>query len=304
MDNPFFSVILPTYNRAHFLDRSIQSVINQTFTDWELIIVDDGSTDNTKEVVEKYQKSDSRIKYIYQENKRLPTARNTGIINSNGMYICFLDSDDQYKSNHLKSHFEAINNSGKKLYYSQYEYSYNNEVVKINIELKKTNYNDKINNILSVFLPYSPPVQCISISRNIAIENLFDTEMNVTEAYDFNARCAGFIEAAIIDKITITLFGHNDNVSIARTLDKSLLFYLNQYKDFKTLRKRLFYKDLINTEEFKLKLIELNNQVIKLSFITKNYRQAFITLLECIRYYPSILFSKKIPILIYQLLKR
>lgn len=86
------SVIIPTYNRAHFLAEAIQSVLDQTFTDFELIIVDDGSTDNTEDIVMKFK--DPRIRYINQENSGVSAARNTGIKASDGEYIAFLDSDD------------------------------------------------------------------------------------------------------------------------------------------------------------------------------------------------------------------
>ena len=102
MPNPFFSVIIPTYNRAHLVGETIESVLAQTFKDFELIIVDDGSTDNTKEVVSKYL-SDPRVKYIYQENKERAAARNNGIKNSNGKWMAFLDSDDLLLPNHLEA---------------------------------------------------------------------------------------------------------------------------------------------------------------------------------------------------------
>ncbi|HXH20121.1 MAG TPA: glycosyltransferase family A protein [Chitinophagales bacterium] len=104
--NPFFSVIIPTYNRGHMLRRPVESVINQTFASWELIIVDDGSTDNTRQVVESF--ADPRIRYIYQPNQERSAARNTGIKNSKGQYICFLDSDDYYLPAHLESFYKKI----------------------------------------------------------------------------------------------------------------------------------------------------------------------------------------------------
>jgi glycosyltransferase involved in cell wall biosynthesis len=104
----FFSIITPTYNRAHMLPKTIESVINQTFSDWELIIVDDGSTDHTKSLVEKYCATDSRIKYIYQENVERSVARNNGIDNAEGEYICFLDSDDQYDVNFLEAIYQKL----------------------------------------------------------------------------------------------------------------------------------------------------------------------------------------------------
>jgi glycosyltransferase involved in cell wall biosynthesis len=96
---PKVSVITPTYNRADMLGQAVQSVLDQDFTDWELIIVDDGSRDNTREVVAGF--ADPRIRYIYQENKGLPAARNTGIRNAQGQYIAFLDSDDLFLSHKL-----------------------------------------------------------------------------------------------------------------------------------------------------------------------------------------------------------
>lgn len=91
---PEVSVIIATYNRADLLPRAIQSVLDQTYQDFELIVVDDGSTDNTREVVESFE--DGRIRYIWQENQERAVARNTGIAASNGQYITFLDSDDCY----------------------------------------------------------------------------------------------------------------------------------------------------------------------------------------------------------------
>ena len=106
--NPFFSIIIPTFNRGHILPKTIQSVINQNFEDWELIIVDDGSADNTKEIIESFSQNDLRIRYIYQSNQERSAARNNGIKNANGKYICFLDSDDEYQQHHLTTFFDEI----------------------------------------------------------------------------------------------------------------------------------------------------------------------------------------------------
>lgn len=107
---PIFSIILPTYNRAKLLTRSIDSVLRQTFTNWELIVIDDGSTDNTKSIVRKIY--DKRIKYFYQENQERSVARNNGIAKAKGLYICFLDSDDFYLPNHLSLFHQALENKG------------------------------------------------------------------------------------------------------------------------------------------------------------------------------------------------
>jgi glycosyltransferase involved in cell wall biosynthesis len=94
------SVIIPCYNTAKYLTQAIESVLKQTFSDFEIIVVDDGSTDNTPEVVKSFE--DDHIHYIYQKNKGLAGARNTGIRHSNGRYITFLDADDYLLPNKLK----------------------------------------------------------------------------------------------------------------------------------------------------------------------------------------------------------
>jgi glycosyltransferase involved in cell wall biosynthesis len=104
---PFFSIIIPTYNRAHVIMRPIDSVLRQTFEDWELIIVDDGSTDDTKSIIESYH--DNRIRYVWQENQERSAARNHGIALAKGEWICFQDSDDEYMLDHLQVLFDAIN---------------------------------------------------------------------------------------------------------------------------------------------------------------------------------------------------
>ena len=109
MTYPKVSIIIPTYNRVDLLPRAINSVLNQTFQDFELIVVDDGSTDNTKQVVEEFQKKDKRIKYIWQENSGAPAKpRNTGIKNSQGEYIALLDHDDEWLPEKLEKQLEIF----------------------------------------------------------------------------------------------------------------------------------------------------------------------------------------------------
>ncbi len=92
---PHVSIILPTYNRAHTLDQAIDSVLRQSYEDWELIIVDDGSEDITKKLVLPYLE-DRRIRYVYEENSGPAIARNRGVSESQGDIIMYLDSDDVY----------------------------------------------------------------------------------------------------------------------------------------------------------------------------------------------------------------
>ncbi|MFI3123602.1 MAG: glycosyltransferase [Methylococcales bacterium] len=95
---PLVSVVIPTYNRALFVTKAIDSVLNQTFADYEVIVVDDGSTDNTKETLERYL---DKITYIYQDNSGVSAARNTGIAVAGGEWVAFLDSDDEWSIDYL-----------------------------------------------------------------------------------------------------------------------------------------------------------------------------------------------------------
>jgi glycosyltransferase involved in cell wall biosynthesis len=108
------SVIVPCYNYAHYLPFALDSVLAQTFHDWECIIVDDGSKDDSARVARSYVVQDGRFKYVYQQNSGLSAARNTGIENCTGIYLQFLDADDlietdklQLQSNYLEAHTDV-----------------------------------------------------------------------------------------------------------------------------------------------------------------------------------------------------
>ena len=105
--NPTVSVVIPTYNRAHLVGRAIQSVLNQTYQDFEIIVVDDGSTDNTEEVVKSF--NDPRIRYIrHDQNRGGSAARNTGIKMARGEYIAFQDSDDEWLPEKLEKQMKVF----------------------------------------------------------------------------------------------------------------------------------------------------------------------------------------------------
>ncbi len=105
---PLVSVILPTFDRADVLPRSIASVLAQTFTDWELIVIDDGSTDSTAEAVATWQEQSDQIRYVRQANQGVGAARNRGVAEVRGEYIAFLDSDDEYCPAHLETRLELL----------------------------------------------------------------------------------------------------------------------------------------------------------------------------------------------------
>jgi len=104
---PLVSIITPTFNRADFLPEAIESVLSQDYGNFEFLIIDDGSTDNSKEVIENYMGS-GKIRYFYQENSGQSVARNKGIAEAKGEFICFLDSDNRWLPEKLSASIEAF----------------------------------------------------------------------------------------------------------------------------------------------------------------------------------------------------
>jgi glycosyltransferase involved in cell wall biosynthesis len=102
MDVPFFSVVITTYNRAELLKRALESLVLQTEKEWDAVIVDDESTDNTYRHIEPYLDSYPAIRYLRKEHSGEPLSKNAGIFSSEGKYITFLDSDDEYAPDHLE----------------------------------------------------------------------------------------------------------------------------------------------------------------------------------------------------------
>lgn len=105
MKKGLVSVIMPCYNQGCYLSEALESVINQTYSDWECIIIDDGSTDSSEEIAKEYCQKDGRIRYIYQDNAGVIAARNNAIAASSGEYILPLDADDSISTVYLRRLF-------------------------------------------------------------------------------------------------------------------------------------------------------------------------------------------------------
>jgi glycosyltransferase involved in cell wall biosynthesis len=108
---PFFSIIIPSYNRSAQIGTALNSLIKQSVSDFEIIIVDDGSVDDTKEIVLEFSRSYSFIRYIHQDNNGVCSARNTGAKMAQGLYLIFLDSDDEVEANWLHDFCELLKNN-------------------------------------------------------------------------------------------------------------------------------------------------------------------------------------------------
>lgn len=118
---PLISCIIPTFNRSNLLRDAIESTLAQTYKNWELIVVDDGSSDNTGQVVNEYIQKDSRIKYFRNDNNGQAAARNYGLSKSHGHYIIFLDDDDVSLPHRFESQLKAAEKSGNGFIVSGYQ---------------------------------------------------------------------------------------------------------------------------------------------------------------------------------------
>ena len=105
---PAVSVIMPVYNSEKFLNAAIESVRNQTFSDWELLLIDDGSSDTSGSICDSYAALDNRVRVFHQENRGICGARNRGLDEADGEYICFIDNDDVYNPSLLEKAYTAI----------------------------------------------------------------------------------------------------------------------------------------------------------------------------------------------------
>lgn len=127
---PLFSVIIPLFNKENFIETTLKSALNQTFSDFEILIINDGSTDKSEEKVLNF--NDNRIRYFSKENEGVSATRNFGIEKANGEIIAFLDADDYWYPNHLENLFQLYNQFPEcGLYCTNYERFYNtNKIVK------------------------------------------------------------------------------------------------------------------------------------------------------------------------------
>ena len=123
MGKGLVSIIMPSYNQGAYLSEALDSVLAQTYTNWECIIIDDGSHDNTKDVAKAYCEKDSRIQYIYQENSGVSAARNNGIAHSKGEFILPLDGDDKIDPYFLEQTLnEIVKDRNIRVVYSDVKY--------------------------------------------------------------------------------------------------------------------------------------------------------------------------------------
>jgi glycosyltransferase involved in cell wall biosynthesis len=244
---PFFSIILPTYNRGYILENSIKSIIRQEFSNWELIVIDDGSTDDTSEVIKKYLELDKRINYYYQRNSERSAARNNGIAKAEGDFITFLDSDDQFEEKHLKNLFDSINKSIEK----SVVFVTGSQIVDTNGKLLSVSQIKPKNCDSETILENTITPGQMCIPSNFLRKHLFNEKIRISEDTELLFRLIEDAPLKILDYTSLLYIHHvgnsinpfKNNVYLERKKTLELIFKLSVGKKVSSRIKRKVLSD-------------------------------------------------------------
>ena len=283
---PVVTVIVPCYNYGHFIKSTLNSVAAQTYSDWECIIIDDGSTDETQAIVSAYVNRDKRFRYVYQTNKGLSAARNTGIKNAAGQYLQFLDADDLLESHKLelqveyfKDHPETDIVYGEARYFAtehpeERRYTIWGEDKPWMPKVSGTGYEIiKALVITNIMVVSSPLIR----EKIFQACGLFDESLKSHEDWDLWLRCAkrGVFFQFLAKQDTFALIRcHTNSLTHKRT---SMLETQLQ------VRKKIFQN--LNNDE----LVKINKKIYRqtgfnLAIYQINMNRKFVGLLNLIRY--------------------
>ena len=220
------SIIIPVYNRPWCIKESIDSVLNQTCQDFELILIDDGSTDSTGQILEDYRNRYKSVKVIFQENKGVSSARNTGIENSDGEFIAFLDSDDLWIPEKLEIQKNFFEENDSVICQTEETWIRNGKRINPKFRHKKPSGDIFIS---SLALCLVSPSAVMMRREFFEKTGLFDTSMKACEDYDLWLRGAIFFDFGLIDKpLVIKRGGHEDQLSAIPLLDKLRIYSLDK----------------------------------------------------------------------------
>lgn len=274
------SIILPTYNSSKYIKETINSILNQTYTNFELIIVDDNSKDDTYECCLNSKKEDSRIKLLKNPQKGVSSARNVGINNAIGKYIMFIDSDDLYEQTMLE---KMINNISKNdIAICAYDKQYGNvrKSKKVRCENIKVSV-DKIISFLQSNYLFNPVWN--KIYRRDIIENnniRFNNEVSIAEDLEFNLKYFDKIEKIVyIDEALYIYKVSNSGLNFSYHRDRIVIRkQLYEYQKEIFVRKgydiRLIFSEYIKICLAELRQLDYNfKEIIKLTQDEKRMKE-------------------------------
>lgn len=242
----FFTVIIPLYNKENFIQKTIESVLNQSFDDFEILIIEDCSTDNSKKKVLDIQSD--KVKLIqHSQNKGLSASRNTGIQNAKSDYIAFLDADDVWKDNYLETIFSLIRKYPEaRLFATNYAEIYNDKTTIINNQkLLKFGTDFIVSNFFELNLGkpiYIPSSLCVA-KEVFEKVGFFDEKITYTEDVDFNIRTNTSFTLAYSPKALVdySMFIENQmsTTNMANKVFADFIGYEKQFPDNRSLKKYL-----------------------------------------------------------------
>jgi glycosyltransferase involved in cell wall biosynthesis len=212
----FFSIVIPTYNRASMIGVAIKSVLAQDYPHWELIIIDDGSTDNTSELISEFK--DLRIHYLKTENRERGAARNTGIKMAKGDFVAFLDSDDYLLANHLTVAAKIIKERTE-IEFLHLNFEFRSEDGKL--VQKAAN----LPPVLNEKLIGTNVIGCagVVVKRELILEYLFSEDRNLsgTEDYELWLRIAAAHPIIHFPEVTTVMIEHKGRSMAEHQMEKT-----------------------------------------------------------------------------------
>ena len=275
---PVISIILPVYNTSLYLEQCLNSIHNQSFKDYELICVDDGSSDNSFEILKKYEKIINNCKVIYQKNQGVATARNVALSNVTGDYVIFIDSDDYIKPNYIERLYNEICNTNADVVICNFYRYYDNLNLRLPVMYKKKSGIYSNHDILKSLIPDN--LIHSYLWNKIWKRELFDNLQFPDIKYeDISVMCDLFYKAKRISIIDDTLYYYRvRKTSIVRNYSISTQ---NDYvKAYGIIRLFLKEKDLYNKYKFSFKLLSIKVYLVMFFiniFLIKEYRNLRIT---------------------------
>ncbi|MBI2269192.1 MAG: glycosyltransferase family 2 protein [Bacteroidetes bacterium] len=276
ISNHLVSIVIPAYNAELFIKETIDSVLNQTYKNFECIVVDDGSKDSTSGIVKELTKSDKRIRLIKQANQGVSAARNAGATNSTGIYIAFLDADDIWVPEHLELLIQELQTHKLEFVQSNYQ--------TIDQNSKKLNYqsNAKGGNIfrhllLGKYDHYSGISGTMVTRTAFNKTGGFDINLSNVADWDFFLQYARPFQIGLVNKVTWLYRLHSNNMhSGIHLLEKDILYI------FKKLSVNYSFPSFV----FKLKCYSNMYWMLGGSYIKKNKYKTIKYVALCILCYP------------------
>ena len=216
MDLPLVSVIIPVFNGANFIEDSINSVLRQTYSNIEIIVVNDGSTDGTETILNNYS---SKIQKINKTNGGAASARNLGILLSNGSLLAFLDADDVWLPNKLQKQYELLISTGSDFVYCGVQDFKDSKLMARHIPFSFDTTKYFLQNPISMPI-YAAPSSILIKKSELSKIGLFDTLIPLpSDDWDFVRRCCSKLKFNFSDSILVQYRIHDSNIS-KQSLDK------------------------------------------------------------------------------------